>query len=280
MANFDAIPAIFYVDFAPTESTYRVFRSFRPAGLRRRIRGNNKGTQPNHALTVSTGQRNRSGNSTAEAPAQHGSIMCGLPEIQHPQYTFAPPNVHKLMSQFEKSAMASYMEGSPKTDLLLSLIRVNILRAAYQNAVAVGMAVEYMCKDNAISIFCGPRPQLSEDSIPPSLRPTPLQRAVSHHPWLDIFPFPQMRDNLICAGDSLDAYELCHDLTAFWDTRSSRATMLVWGTPWDPKNWELTEDFARKWPVFLYGCPDILVSTNYWRSRRGEKELLANACEN
>ncbi|KAI9933955.1 hypothetical protein MW887_005027 [Aspergillus wentii] len=241
--------------------------------LRRSIR-DNEGAQADNAFTVPADQRHLPGNSAAEAPTQHDSITCRLSDIQHHQCTFAPPNVHKLMTQFEKSAMTRYMEGSPKTDLLLNLSRLNALRAAYQNAVAVGMAIEWMCEDNTVSIFSLARPHLSEDSIPQSLRPTPLQRAVPHHPWLDIFPFPQMRDNLIRAGDSLDDDELCHDLTAFWDTRSSRATMLVWGTPWDPKNWEVTEDFARKWRVFLYGCPEILVSTNNWRVRRGEKPII------
>jgi hypothetical protein len=178
------------------------------------------------------------------------------------------------MMQFEKRAVTSYIEGSPKADHLLKLSRLNVLRAAYQNSVAVGMTAEWMCEDNTISIFSLVRPQLPEDGIPQSLQPTLLQRAVPHHPWLDIFPFPQMRDNLIRAGNSLDDDELCHDLTAFWDTRSSNATILVWGTPWDPKNWEVTEDFARKWRVFLYGCPEILVSTNQWRIRRGEKPLV------
>lgn len=38
--------------------------------------------------------------------------------------------------------MARYAEGSPKTDLLLNLSRLNVLRAAYQNVVAIGMTVE------------------------------------------------------------------------------------------------------------------------------------------
>ncbi|GMG31110.1 unnamed protein product [Aspergillus oryzae var. brunneus] len=178
------------------------------------------------------------------------------------------------MAQFERRAMARYAEGSPKTDLLLNLSRLNVLRAAYQNVVAIGMTVEWMCQDSTISIFSLARPQHGEHSIPQSLQPTPLQRTVPHHPWLDIFPIPQMRDNLIRAGKDLDDDELCHDLTAFWDTRRSNATMLVWGTPWDAENWEITEDFARKWRFFLRGCPEILISTNKWRARRGEKPLL------
>jgi hypothetical protein len=178
------------------------------------------------------------------------------------------------MNGFEKRALDSYLGGSPKIDLLISLSRLNVLRAAYDNAIAVGMTVEWLCQDDTISIFSLQGPRLSEDNIPLSLRPTALQRATPHHPWLDIFPFPRMRDNLIRAGDHLDDDELCHDLTAFWDTRTSNARLLVWGLPSCPENWEVTEEFAKKWGFFLQGCPDILKSTNNWRVRRGEKPLV------
>ncbi|CRL28000.1 Protein of unknown function DUF3425 [Penicillium camemberti] len=216
------------------------------------------------------------GSVAAQEPAEHDSVACQLSEVRHLPYiyTYGPSDLHERMIQFEKRAMSSYAEGLPRIDLLVKLNRLNVLRAAYQNGVAVGMTVEWMCNDHAISIFSSARPQISEDGIPQSLRPTPLQRAVPHHPWLDIFPFPQFRDNLIHAGDSLDSHELCHDLTSFWDTRCSNSRMLVWGTPWDPKNWEVTEDFARKWQVFLYDCPEILISTNYWRVKRDERPLI------
>ncbi|BAE62475.1 unnamed protein product [Aspergillus oryzae RIB40] len=83
----------------------------------------------------------------AKALAHHDSITCGLSELQHLECTFAPPNIHDLMAQFERRAMARYAEGSPKTDLLLNLSRLNVLRAAYQNVVAIGMTVEWMCQD-------------------------------------------------------------------------------------------------------------------------------------
>jgi hypothetical protein len=37
-------------------------------------------------------------------------------------------------------------------------------------------------------------------------------RTVLNHPWLDFFPFPKMRDNLIEAGDDWDDEQLCHDI--------------------------------------------------------------------
>ncbi|PYH34737.1 bZIP transcription factor [Aspergillus neoniger CBS 115656] len=206
-----------------------------------------------------------------------GTITCRLSKAEHVRCTFAPPDVHELMADFETGALHRYLGGSPQTDMLLNLSRMNVLRAAYQNALALGMTAEWLCLDDTISIFSLDGPHVvpkDHVGIPHSLRPTALQRATPHHPWLDVFPFPSMRDNLIRAGDDLDDDELCHDLTASWDTRSSNATLLVWGTPWDPGNWEVTEDFAKKWEVFLRGCPEILRSTNSWRARRGEKPLI------
>jgi hypothetical protein len=177
------------------------------------------------------------------------------------------------MKEFEERAMKSFLEGSPKTDLLIKLSRINVLRAAYDNAVAIGMTVECMCQDSAISIFSCAGPKFLYNEVPPSLQATALQKQIPHHPWLDIFPFARMRDNLILAGDALDDHEFCHDLIGFWDTQRENATLLVWGTPWDPQNWEVTEAFARKWSWILRGCPEILISTNKWRAKRGEKKV-------
>ncbi|KAL2822440.1 hypothetical protein BJX63DRAFT_376533 [Aspergillus granulosus] len=188
--------------------------------------------------------------------------------------TFLPAAIHDLMHDFEKRALESYITGSPQRDHLISLSRVNLLRAAYQNVMAVGMTVDWLCADEAISVFSTLSPTARSGSlIPPSLAPTALQCAVPHHPWVDIFPFPGMRDNLIRAGSRLDDDEFCHDITGFWDTRRSNATLLVWGTPWDARNWEVTEEFIRKWGELMAGCPELLVSTNAWRRTRGESPL-------
>jgi hypothetical protein len=82
-----------------------------------------------------------------------------------------------------------------------------------------------------------------------------------------------MRDRLILAGDSFDDDDLCHDLMAFWDTRNTAATLLVWGNSWEPKNWEVTENFAHKWKWLLIDSPGLLASTNIWRKSRGDKPI-------
>lgn len=191
---------------------------------------------------------------------------------QVPQWTWAPYNLRELMAQYERRATESYLGGSPKVDHLISLSRLNIWHAANANIVALGMTTEHLWVDTSISIFSVPSVGIC-DTIPASLQPTTLQKVAPHHPWLDIFPFPSIRDNLIRKGKDLDDDELCHDLMGFWDTRRPNATLLIWGLAWDPSNWEVTEPFARKWAWVLVGCPEILKSTNRWRVQRGEKPL-------
>ncbi|RAL02818.1 bZIP transcription factor [Aspergillus ibericus CBS 121593] len=190
------------------------------------------------------------------------------------QWTWAPANLPELMILYERLVMESYQLGSPQADHLISLSRLNIWRAANDNIVAAGMTIEYLWADESISLFSVASVNAAKEAVPASLWPTSLQRTLPHHPWFDIFPFPTMRDNFLRAGDTFDEDELCHDLMGFWDPRRTDATLLVWGIPWDPLNWEVTEAFARKWGWTLRGCPEILKSTNYWRAWRGEKPLI------
>lgn len=183
-------------------------------------------------------------------------------------------NSEMLRRRIEAAAYKSYLEGTPKLEHLLSLSRLNVQRAVRDNIVAIGMTPSWMVDDDSLSIFNLQVPGFTEDGIPISLRPTVIQRNVPHHPWLDFFPFPRMRDNLILAGDSFDDAQLCHDMTAFWDNKSVGTAVLVWGQPWDPKNWEVSESFIRKWGWSLEGCSEILQSTNTWRCRRGDAPLV------
>lgn len=190
----------------------------------------------------------------------------------------APPNALKFRQWFESMAYRSYINGHPSSDHLISLSRLNVHRAIDENIALIGMTPEWLKSDDSISIFNLVLPGFdpAPDSIPSSLRPTPIQRKIPHHPWLDFFPFPGMRDRMILAGDMFDDDDLCHDLMAFWDTRNTGATLLVWGEPWDPRNWEVTESFAAKWPWLLRDSPELLASTSSWRMSRGEKPLIWN----
>jgi hypothetical protein len=163
------------------------------------------------------------------------------------------------------------------SDHLLSLIRYNLYRAVAANSWSLGIDPRLMhsdipspfiSDDPAISSFCL--------SLPPSLCPTALQRNVPHHPYIDLFPFPPMRDFLLQFGDSIDEDLLCADFAGenLHSDFGEHTGLIVWGEPWDPHSWEIAEPLWKKWSWVLRGCSEILEATNYWRQRRGEPRLV------
>jgi hypothetical protein len=178
------------------------------------------------------------------------------------------------MAHFEIAASNSYRESSPNLDHLLSLPKINVQRAIIDNILSMGMTMQWTEEDDAVSIFNVQIPSFVYLHIPLDLRPTEVQRRVPHHPWLDFFPSPTLRDNLITLQDEIDDEDLCHDLMAFWDTRNTSPGLLVWGPSWQTSSWEVTESFLMKWGFLLYGCTALLKSTNFWRVQRGEKPLI------
>ncbi|KAJ5641802.1 hypothetical protein N7490_005802 [Penicillium lividum] len=217
-------------------------------------------------------------------PSPSSSAITDLPSPQ-PIRRCVPADVRDLfLNQFAQAAFQSYILGSPTADHLLTLTKVNVFRAFGHNMRLIGSDLDEMGDDDAISIFNtglpspesqGSSPTNSENELPVSLRPTKLQRTVPHHPWLDFFPIPKMRDNLIQAGQEWDDEELCIDIMGFWSNGASEeAGLLVWGDPWDVQNWEFTESFLKKWQWVVRGCPELMNSTNAWRAKRGEKLIF------
>ncbi|KAK2021940.1 hypothetical protein LX32DRAFT_630738 [Colletotrichum zoysiae] len=113
-------------------------------------------------------------------------------------------------------------------------------------------------------------------AVPPSLAPTTMQLTTRHHPWIDLFPLPRMRDNLLVATNLLspeDEQRLFDDIMDSRRANKEWAGLLVWGEGWDPQNWEVSLPFLQKWGWVLRGCPEIITSTNRWRCRRGERPI-------
>ncbi|KAK1590476.1 uncharacterized protein LY79DRAFT_590431 [Colletotrichum navitas] len=167
----------------------------------------------------------------------------------------------------------------PMADLLLPLVQFNLFRGLMENSKTLGITLSMVLDDNCISPY-GSDPAYGAGSgdgwvvaLPSAMRPTRTQLTVSHHPWLDLLPLPRLRDNLIGAGDSLDDDELCLDLIGNADAPSGRGGMILWGEPWDPRSWEVTEDFVERWRWILEGCGELIVSSNYWRAKRGERRM-------
>lgn len=180
-----------------------------------------------------------------------------------------------MIQHLEMMAHRCYTLGSPRTDLLLNLFQLNFTRAIVENIRILGLTSSNF-HDDAISPFntAGPRQYDLEQHLPTNLRPTVVQRSVPHHPWLDLLPIPQMRDNLVLAQDTFDEEQLCLDMKGTGSARTGSTGIIVWRDPWDSSGWEVTEAFAHSWTWAIWNCYDLLKSTNYWRAQRNEKPLF------
>ncbi|KAE9364570.1 hypothetical protein N431DRAFT_550054 [Stipitochalara longipes BDJ] len=179
-----------------------------------------------------------------------------------------------MTDPFERWINTNYCESSPLADHVLTLVKFNVFRAMLSNSLTLGFSAEDRMEDNALSPF--PRvigDEITISSLPPSLRPTKLQCKISHHPWIDLLPIPQMRDNLLRADDSYNDLELCADLIGFYNSPTTKTGLIIWGEPWDLEAWEVTQSFLRRWGWTIRGCEKLVRSTHYWRSKRGETPL-------
>lgn len=185
-----------------------------------------------------------------------------------------------LLRRFAYQAMMNYNRQQPRADQLIRLIQLNVINSLTRNAEILGLQdlqVDWLVC-SSVSPFGLPtkhnglEPSRSLPTCPSNMTPTALQRRVPHHPIVDLFPLPVMRDNFLVAISQI----LSHDEEQrLWDdlieSGGSKVWtgMIVWGEPWDPRNWEVTAPFVKAWGWLLQGCDDVVESTNYWRRRRG-----------
>lgn len=172
-----------------------------------------------------------------------------------------------------------YSLHAPRPKALHTLVRLRVLAALARNASCMGFPPEGLCRPDYISPYnsYGPLIPFQSRKASPALQPTLLQRTVLHHPWIDLFPFPRLRDNVLIGvvrGD-LDDDELCADILEVKDEDlSDKPSLIVWGEPWDWKAWEANENFFTKWGSLVKGCPELLEATNSWRVKRGEERFV------
>ncbi|KAH6884904.1 hypothetical protein B0T10DRAFT_550783 [Thelonectria olida] len=202
---------------------------------------------------------------------------------------------------------------------LLHVISFNVSRAILTNyfiICSIPLLTSRFC--DVRRVFSLPSPQETASlpdpgtavfaTLPPCLMPTQIQQQVPHAGWVDLFPSPQMRDNLILAlekydideeafmvdlvGEALDS--LCFGGEDEDETNPANTTgdenrltntsnvaeswigesgLVSWSDPWDVTGWEVTELFAKKWGFLLQGCRDVVVAANTWREFRGEDPL-------
>ncbi len=101
--------------------------------------------------------------------------------------------------------------------------------------------------------------------LPAPLSPTLQQLSIPHKPYVDMIPWPAMRDRVLSSLAAMNELEFVADM--------SSNDIKVWGsTPWDPFGWEVGPQFAKKWWFLM--DDGILQSSNFWRAQRGEEPLV------
>ncbi|CAI6079873.1 unnamed protein product [Clonostachys chloroleuca] len=187
--------------------------------------------------------------------------------------------IEARMADFERAAVYAYTSGSPGIDLLFKS-QFNVVRGLFMNMAAIGYSQSLFTdasgtvSDTTISPLTIPGATLVVSSMASYLRPTSLQLTVKHHPWIDLWPFPRMRDNILNLGEEYDDTELCLDLIEDYCGPSGMSGFRVWGDPWNPENWGISEEFLTEWGWVVAGCRELLIATDYWRERRGEQALF------
>lgn len=184
----------------------------------------------------------------------------------------------QLLLQVAQSSYGRYKIGSPSLADLNGVVRFNVFQAFGLIAQALGFNNDWLTYE-ATSPFCTPREYAPPARRPYSMNPTFLQLNVEHHPWIDFFPCPRLRDNLLAAlvpgREMLDEDHLCRDVVdGGAGAGVDSAGLIVWGTPWEPGGWEVTESFVEKWGWLLAGCVELQEATNYWRGKRGLEGIV------
>lgn len=185
------------------------------------------------------------------------------------------PGAIGRLTQFAQQAYQDYTLAAPRPAALQTLVQLNVLDALAHNASALNITIESLCAENTLSPFTyhGPH-RLDDASLPPSLQPTVLQRAVYHHPWIDIFPLPEVRDSILRICGTPEEDELNIDLVDVEENDREKPNLVIWGHHSDPWAWEATIPFLHKWGWLVRDCQTLLESTNYWREKRGDKRLI------
>lgn len=116
--------------------------------------------------------------------------------------------------------------------------QLSVFAAMWDNGAMMGISC--CCGFTSKSRAVGPE-------IPLSLHPTPLQLSRIHLTWIDRFPFPRMRDNMISLSGLFDEEVFLQDLF-----KEYSFTLVPGGLSYDPGAWRIGKDFASKWGYLFY----------------------------
>ncbi|KAI1754851.1 hypothetical protein F4782DRAFT_463482 [Xylaria castorea] len=158
---------------------------------------------------------------------------------------------------------------------LIVLIQLNVFRGVLTN-MAMLRLIDRLPRECGMVLFAKDFPP-PPDVLPPSLEETWLQQTTPHDTWIDTFPCPRLRDNIISYDHFIDGDEFCDDIMGGLFEGYNDVELhglLVWGDSWSETGWEVTPGFAKKWGFLLKGCDALIEATNKYRAARGEDRLV------
>lgn len=116
---------------------------------------------------------------------------------------------------------------------------MSVYAALFKNGALLGLQCGY-----PVPLISSP---VNPSTIPSSLHPTQLQMSILHSQFIDRFPFPRLRDNMICLSAYIDEEDFLDDLfnlTSF--------TLTPGCAPWDPGAWKMGREFGLKWGYLFF----------------------------
>ena len=173
----------------------------------------------------------------------------------------------KSLGKRESSNDASSNDSTPLPDLhrnALTLTRWSTLRAYFTIAKVLNFSAEDLHSKTFVSPFYQPEAAQKGDlntilatynaKAIRNLRPTAAQILHKHHPWLDIIPFPSIRERTLTLASLspplVDMNELQNDIFMndglfCWKSDGKRGD----GQPWDLRSWYVMGEAL----LFLFG---------------------------
>lgn len=191
-----------------------------------------------------------------------------------------------LQGMGDKNPLKSNLPNPHKNTL--TLVRTSTLQAYLSVAEAAGIHIPDLYLENTPSPFYKPNaspPDVQSlipfhaSRMPPDLRPTASQILYPHRPWLDLLPFPTLRERALTLTSMepalINLSELKNDIFKnnglfCWQNSDTKGS----GHPWDRRSWEAEEWFLKKWWILIgREEADVVCQTRWWREMRGEGRL-------
>ena len=155
----------------------------------------------------------------------------------------APSDHEQTSFAFDEMFVDIPVKTSPMSSMLIDQRafpspQLSVFGALWDNGAMLGISC---CCDATW------RSKPASPEIPIPLQPTHLQQMKVHFTWIDRFPFPRMRDNMISLSGVFNEEDFLESLF-----KQPSFTLKPGGLSWDPSAWKIAKDFGATWGYLFY----------------------------